>query len=308
MNSGDDEIEDENISNREQQSRRESFLTNLINKPQDTKFSQQRLIAWTPMLTPKFVLILFLVASFVFITIGILLVQTSYSLYELKYDYTYCKDVKSGKTCEQEIELNSNYLCKCRLLFEQQKFNKKESVNVYYMLEKYYQNHRRYVKSRDDNQLTGHINDGQLSKDCEPFRYQKITNQLSIEYTPCGSIANSLFNDTFKIYYLKSNNKTNIVQVNISKIDIAWNSDRMFKFNRTLNIQKTLKPPNWKSSQQDINFSEDLIVWMRTAAFSTFQKLYGRILYEDNQDLWKDSDENGFLIGDFYVEIEYSKS
>ena len=65
-------------------------------------------------------------------------------------------------------------------------------VYLYYGLSNYYQNHRRYVKSRDDKQLGGAdiTREGQLSGDCEPFR----ANGTGTPYAPCGAIANSLFN------------------------------------------------------------------------------------------------------------------
>ena len=50
------------------------------------------------------------------------------------------------------------------------------------------QNHRRYVRSRDDLQLHGELN-GKVSSDCDPFAKVNGT-----PIAPCGAIANSLFN------------------------------------------------------------------------------------------------------------------
>ena len=61
-------------------------------------------------------------------------------------------------------------------------------VYMYYSLTNYYQNHRRYVKSRDDYQLRGYSYS--LSSDCAPFVY----DNSSRPYAPCGAIANSMFN------------------------------------------------------------------------------------------------------------------
>jgi len=66
----------------------------------------------------------------------------------------------------------------------------KGDVYFYYGLINYYQNHRRYVRSRDDNQLLGKTD--RVSSDCQPF--QTLTNDSSLDYTPCGAIANSKFN------------------------------------------------------------------------------------------------------------------
>ncbi len=74
---------------------------------------------------------------------------------------------------------------------------------MYYGLTNFYQNHRRYVRSRDDNQLKGDpvTSAGSLGGDCKPFKsYNNDT--VNIPYAPCGAIANSLFNGKYlrKIY------------------------------------------------------------------------------------------------------------
>ncbi|EPY83210.1 cell cycle control protein 50A [Camelus ferus] len=66
----------------------------------------------------------------------------------------------------------------------------KGNVFMYYGLSNFYQNHRRYVKSRDDSQLNGDpsalLNP---SKECEPYRRNEDK-----PIAPCGAIANSMFN------------------------------------------------------------------------------------------------------------------
>lgn len=64
---------------------------------------------------------------------------------------------------------------------------------MYYGLTNYYQNHRRYVKSRDDYQLMGYLSNI-IPSECVPFAYEydnKTHQQKPI--APCGAIANSLF-------------------------------------------------------------------------------------------------------------------
>ena len=66
-------------------------------------------------------------------------------------------------------------------------------VYMYYGLTNFYQNHRRYVKSRDDDQLRGeHISGNNLNSDCEPYKTYNDTSDVGI--APCGAIANSIFN------------------------------------------------------------------------------------------------------------------
>ena len=66
---------------------------------------------------------------------------------------------------------------------------------MYYGLTNFYQNHRRYVKSRDDNQLLGHL-DREPSSDCAPFD----VNEQKDPVAPCGAIANSLFSGEFLLF------------------------------------------------------------------------------------------------------------
>ena len=62
---------------------------------------------------------------------------------------------------------------------------------MYYGLDNFYQNHRRYVKSRSDKQLKGvKLTSDTVPSDCAPF--DKDNDNLV--YAPCGAIANSMFN------------------------------------------------------------------------------------------------------------------
>jgi len=81
-------------------------------------------------------------------------------------------------------------------------YNVQGQVYMYYSLTNFYQNHRRYVKSRDDNQLLGSQKTySQLSSDCEPYR--GVANSSlpggGVPYAPCGAIANSLFNGDYLV-------------------------------------------------------------------------------------------------------------
>lgn len=69
------------------------------------------------------------------------------------------------------------------------------TIYMYYGLKNFYQNHRRYVKSRDDFQLLGQLSESP-STDCDPFR---TINGKPV--APCGAIANSLFSGMNKAVY-----------------------------------------------------------------------------------------------------------
>jgi hypothetical protein len=66
-------------------------------------------------------------------------------------------------------------------------------VDIFYGLSNFYQNHRQYVESKDDQQLLGAL--GPVSNACEPFaRYPDQNNMgMTKQVVPCGAIANSFF-------------------------------------------------------------------------------------------------------------------
>ncbi|TTT46705.1 Cell cycle control protein 50A [Bagarius yarrelli] len=258
-------------------------------KPDNTAFKQQRLPAWQPILTAGTVLPAFFVIGLIFIPIGIGLYVTSNNIKEFEIDYTGVDASSPCYNCSQS-SWNSTTPCKCSLPFSlEQPFE--SNVFMYYGLSNFYQNHRRYVKSRDDSQLNGDLSSLKVpSKECEPYRTVGNT-----PIAPCGAIANSMFNDTLELIYLDPNGTR--ITIPLVKKGIAWWTDKHVKFrnpggsnsNLTAVFQGTAKPVNWRKpvyeldSEPDNNgfINEDFIVWMRTAALPTFRKLY-RIIQKKN--------------------------
>ena len=143
-------------------------------KPEDNAFQQQRLKAWQPLLTPKWVIGTFLLIALIFIPIGIIILNVSNSIveYELRYD-----NLDEGL---QTIDFNIDQ-------------DMEAPIYVYYKLTNYYQNHRRYVKSRSDDQLRGiELTTADDLDSCSPLISQTIDDKQKLIY-PCGLIANSFF-------------------------------------------------------------------------------------------------------------------
>jgi len=223
-------------------------------KPANTAFKQQRLKAWQPILTPKPVILSFLIIGIVFIPIGIGIVISSNEVIEVDVQYDNICDV--GQVCNITLNVPQDM---------------KAPVYLYYRLENYYQNHRRYVKSRNDNQLrlTASMKVPVYSDltDCDPYIMMgDDENNANNLYFPCGLIAKSVFNDTFSLW----NGDTPIL---LRKSGIAWESDREKKFKN---------PPPGTPGYRTIPDleDEDFIVWMRTAGLPDFKKLY-RIIDTD---------------------------
>jgi len=137
-----------------------------------------------------------------------------------------------------------------------------------------YQNHRQYTKSRADRQLRGELVTMSDLAVCTPYIAVNGSGEIENAYFPCGLVARSRFNDTFTLYQIINGTLNNITW---TKNGIAWKSD----------IDNQFKTPPSGQDGFDIAMNrglftdEDFIVWMRTAAFPTFRKLYR---YTDHLD------------------------
>jgi len=221
-------------------------------RPANTAFKQQRLKAWQPILTPKPVILSFLIIGIVFIPIGIGIVISSNQVVEVDFRYDTVCDV--GNVCNITLDVTQEM---------------KGPVFLYYRLENYYQNHRRYVQSRNDDQLRGiFVSTYSDLSNCEP--YISLSDSQSDPqtewYLPCGLIAKSIFNDTFALW-------SGDTPISLRKDGIAWESDRQKKFkNPPADTPGIRVIPDFED--------EDFIVWMRTAGLPDFKKLY-RIIDQD---------------------------
>ncbi|CAI4229536.1 unnamed protein product [Auanema sp. JU1783] len=249
------------------------------NKPKASKLRQQKLPAWQPILTAPTVIPTVVFIGIVFIPIGIALFLASESVHEYKIDYTDC----SQETCTFTLDVKEDM---------------KGDVYIYYALENFYQNHRRYVKSRNDKQYLGNLD--QVS-DCEPYD-KGMLNGVQVPIAPCGAIANSIFNDTFGI------KKSALIDVPTTTEGVLWDIDFTKKFKNppvgpgeTLcsAFKGTVRPPNWSKDICELGgfLNVDFIVWMRTAALPNFRKLWRLV------DRTKSGFTDGLSKGQYQVQI-----
>uniref|UniRef100_A0A915I804 Cell cycle control protein n=1 Tax=Romanomermis culicivorax TaxID=13658 RepID=A0A915I804_ROMCU len=248
-----------------------------VNKPSDSPLKQQKLKAWQPILTAGTVLPFFIGIAVIFIPLGVILLMASNSVYEHIYDYTDCEDIANpGQLCKDHDTYSSTE-CRCKHSFAVLEALDRPAY-VYYGLSNFYQNHRRYVKSRDDRQLLGYVREP--GEECGTFRYFNQSPTVRFPIVPCGAIANSMFNDTF---YMEKNEKDSVGGVPFSFKGIAWPSDVNNKFANPANeadFNGTAKPFNWRKPITQMNNklqNESFIVWMRIAALPSFRKMYARI-------------------------------
>lgn len=134
--------------------------------------------------------------SLVFLAIGVVLYVMSDQITEIEMRY--------DSKCINELNK------KCEVTFSiEEDIN--DTVYLYYQLDNFYQNHRRYVKSRDNAQLNGNYKTVDELSNCDPvikvgdlWEYQQYNlngEKMNLEdpATPCGLVAKSFFNDSFAL-------------------------------------------------------------------------------------------------------------
>ncbi len=234
-------------------------------KLKNSKFKQQKLPGWRPVPTITSTTIIFFCFGIVFIILGIIILIFSNKIEEISFRYDdYCKD---KNPCIVTLQVKNDM---------------EKNIMVYYQLDGFYQNHRRYVKSKSDDQLNGKDISYQAmkdSQDCDPvITNEEMGKAESIAGTPlvndevaipCGLIAKSFFNDNFKEWKL-TDEFGDTQALNVNEKDIAWKADKELKYK---NIDK---------SRQWIDMTDEhFIVWMRPAGLPNFRKLWGRITDTD---------------------------
>ncbi len=190
------------------------------NRPDDSRWAQQALPQWKPILTLWWAIGILGTCSVVCLVLGILILQRSQQLgvYRVVYDAPTALDAK-------QPDGSVDYLSKCHLssLSDANSFSGKHTcfvnitlqkdmigrATVYYEIDPFYQNHRRMVISQMPKQYTGDWQPSSGTSACDPL--EAVTsimcistvcesNQTKRKYRalyPCGLVANTMFNDIF---------------------------------------------------------------------------------------------------------------
>jgi hypothetical protein len=207
------------------------------------------------------------------------------------YSYHFKGNAQPSQNPQWKVETGTNgETPNCTIQFDIPT-NMGSPVYLFYRLTNFYQNHRRYVQSYDEDQLNGKVvsNSSIKGSQCTPL----TLDPNGKAYYPCGLIANSYFNDTFsQPVLLNPTNGLNTQTYNMTDQGIAWSTDKnRFKKSQYTNDQ-VVPPPNWakmypngytdENPIPDISTWESFQNWMRTAGLPTFSKL---ALRNDNETL-----------------------
>ncbi|XP_023420618.1 cell cycle control protein 50C-like [Cavia porcellus] len=252
----------------------------LSRMPDNTAIKQQNLPAHQLYFSAKVVFSIFVGTGIFCLCMGVILLLSAKNTKKIEINYT-----KICANCAEfrENAFNFDKECNCSIAFylpEKMEGN----VYMYYKLYGFYQNLYRYSQSRSNNQLVGE--DIKDVEDCAPFKVSHNGTPIA----PCGAIANSMFNDTIVLSYKHTSSMS--VKVPMLKNELTWWTDKYVKFQNprftdlSSKFVGSTKPPNWPKPIYDLDKSnpdnngflnDDFIVWMRTAAFPTFKKLYRRL-------------------------------
>merc|ERR1719387_688966 len=103
-------------------------------------------------------------------------------------------------------------------------------IYVYYQLDEFHQNHRRYVQSRSDPQMRDTsqvVTDPRELHTCKPWCSAQGCSSAGTPFYPCGLVARSIFNDTFVVRKQASaGGAWDRVVVDSSPEQISWPADR----------------------------------------------------------------------------------
>lgn len=191
----------------------------------------------------------FLVIGIIFIPIGAVLKAQSDSAFEsiIAYDappptsengegYVDCRISEQN---EGYSAIQAHTPKNCFLTFNiTQDIAEDVPVRVFYQLTNFFQNHRRYVKSRNDAQVGGgFVSDATLSTSCDP-NASYVSSETGLIFAPCGLIATSHFNDAFFV---------TTPGVTLDETGIAWPTDLSLKFRNPTN------PPAAPEAERPLN-------------------------------------------------------
>ncbi|SCV00674.1 LAMI_0G06590g1_1 [Lachancea mirantina] len=283
-------------------------------RPKETPFTQQRIAALNPVVTPKRVVPLYLFLAVIFVCFGAGMVTISSKVDQVLIYYDGCStkassdwETMNSSDYSWSFHKNKTYNVAptwryvpgdgsnvsatdgaCQIRFTTP-YDLPKSVYLSYWIEKFYGNHRRYVLSFSEDQIHGQNTTISDLKDvvginCKPL----VSNGEGKQYYPCGLIANAMFNDTFPMQLSGFDGTESYPLTNEG---ISWSTDKD-RFRRTkLNYTLLAPPPNWikrypngynSTNVPDIHNWEEFQNWMRTPAFPTFQRLIRR---NDNSSL-----------------------
>lgn len=202
-------------------------LEEQTNRPPDLALHQQRIPAWSPILDPVWVIIGLFYLGIIMVPVGFKIEALAQSVAELKE--TYDGFGVANASCGINTTYNAKRRCPIEFTAE---VDMDPPILIHYELTNFHQNHKNYYTSRDPFQLLGRLSADQTALEqalCEPL------NKLGdIWLNPCGLIANTFFNDIFRMHSGTDASGNPLI---LEEEGIAWGSDLEYKYAQTIGFQ-----------------------------------------------------------------------
>ena len=226
------------------------------NRPPNTNFAQQRLQGFSLSPSPVLLAATYLFLASAFAGMSALYMVESDNITEVVKRYDDIPECKANwkvpLTCMIELNLEKHV---------------EPPIFIYYEITNMYQNHRKYSKSRDINQLMGTTRTkSEVQANCFPVVsmnnlgfYTNLYLQPTDVASPCGLVSQSVFNDTFILLPPQDSPKESI---DIKFDHLAWDIDVQEKFKNS---------DKWKTLQWTDVENEHFMVWMSIAGLPTFR-------------------------------------
>ncbi|GLE02614.1 hypothetical protein PINS_up011455 [Pythium insidiosum] len=196
-----------------------------VNRPDSSRWTQQKFRMWEPMLTLNWSIAIcfFVTASCAAIGIAMIIESSTLTTYRVVYDDGGRTDlpaaaVQPGGTVQdlakcqlqspdQANSFHADHTCLVTITLREPIVGK---AFVFYELSDFHQHHRRFVSSMDRTQFTDEWRPGMLLTTCDPMAateseacdigYCPESSRQRRDYFPCGIVANTMFNDIFWLH------------------------------------------------------------------------------------------------------------
>ncbi|CAG99133.1 Lem3p [Kluyveromyces lactis] len=286
-------------------------------RPKETKFTQQKIASFNPVLTPKKVLPIYFFLGALFLIFGGVMLNNARHVDEIFVFYQDCdtnaptddfadvpddhykyifhkaynkddlpvpqwKYVPDSDPDPEELQTGT-----CQLRYSTP-YSLEGPLYIYYYIENFFGNHRRYVLSFSEFQIIGdkatlgQVKDN-IGINCKPL----VRDSAGKIYYPCGLIANAMFNDTFPdtMQVISEDSGDQVDTIELSNKNINWSTDKDRYKKTKYSPSEVVPPPYWKkqfpdgyndTNMPDIHEWEEFQNWMRTPAFSKFSRLIRR--------------------------------
>ncbi|GAX85454.1 hypothetical protein CEUSTIGMA_g12870.t1 [Chlamydomonas eustigma] len=252
------------------------------NEPKNMRLSQQAMAACKPVLDTVWVVFIFAAIGIVLIPIGAVCAAYGIKPVEVSARYETCFNAFPGTTSnwgrEKFIWANANNdaALTCTLLINITQ-NMSPPIYVFYEMNGFFQNNRRYVSSRSDQQLVNY-NNPDTSYCLQELNYEGNSSQI---INPCGLTAWTNFNDSYTVSVLRqAASPSSFQQIPITSKGIAPEPDQsnMFAAYNTTYFNPSINQYRGGANiTVPVNSDDRFIIWMKLAPLSKFRKLWGLI-------------------------------